>query len=228
VAYPATFLDIQDAVIAKGRLDATNDRAKVKDWINQTQANVCINSEVLVTFADMATTAATVSYTLAATAVRIKGLYVTSGGVQYKPLEPISLERMLELRQSGGGSQTITGTLRYYCLVGLDQFELYPTPNGTETLTLYYVRQPNPLVNDTDVPELPEPYASKLLEYGALVEAADFKRDDQQQYYQQQYQQWLQFLRANLNRKRGGIPEQMMVYGSPTLPPTDPSTDVGY
>lgn len=228
MAYPSTFADLKAAVIAKGRLDTTADSSRVGDWINQALANACIDSEALVGFAGMTTTAGDVSYTLSATAVRIKSIYVTTGGVQYKPLEPISLEQILELRQQNGSSQPVSGFLRYYCLVGLNQFELYPTPDGTETLTLYYVRQPTPLSADDDVPEIPEPFASKLLEYGALVDAADFKRDDMGAQWAQSYQTWLQRFKANLTRKRGGVPEQMFVYGSPTLPPHDPSTDVGY
>ena len=228
MSYPSTFADLKSSVIAKGRLDATADTSRVADWINQALANACIDSEALITFAGMTTTAGVSSYTLLATAVRIKGMYVTSGGVQYKPLEPISLEQMLELRQSGGGTQTVGGVLRYYALVGLSQFELYPTPDGSETITLYYVRQPSPLSNDTDVPEIPEPFATKLLEYGALVDAYEFKRDDQQQNAQQAYQVWLQRFRAHLTRKRGGVPEQMLVLRSPAVSPHDPSTDIGW
>lgn len=229
MSYPSTFVDIQNAVIAKGRLDATNDLSKVKDWINQVLAQVCIEAESSITFATMSTTNGDVSYTLSSTVVRIKGLYVTTGGVQYKPLEPISLERMLELRQANGGASTQGGTLLYYCLVGLNQFELYPTPTGSETITVYYVAQPTALSADSDVPEIPEPFSSKLLEYGALVEADAFKRDfDALQFDQAQYERWMQRFKAHLSRKKGGVPEQMLVYGSPAMPPHDPSTDIGY
>lgn len=176
----------------------------------------------------MTTTSGTVSYTLSSTVVRVKGIYVTSGGVQYQPLEPISLERMLELRQ-GSPASSQGGSLRYYTLVGLSQFELYPTPTGSETLTIYYVRQPTALSANGDIPEIPEPFASKLIEYGALAEAADFKREtDFLQNYQQRYLEWIGKFRAHLGRKRGGVPEQMLIYGTPGYTPHDPSTDIGY
>lgn len=222
MAYPATFLSLQDSVIAKGRLDATEDRAKVKDWLNQVQADAVLQTEALVGLATMTPVASAPSQLLDADALRIKAIFPTSGGVQYRPFEPVSLERMLELRQ---GSPGTTDTTRYYTFLGLSEIEFWPTPRGTETFSIYYVKAPTVLSADADTPDLPEPFASKLLEYGALAEAADFKRDDQLQNYQQRYLEWVGKLRSHLNRKRGGVPEQMLVYGTPTFPPHDPSTD---
>ena len=44
MAFPSTFLDIQNAVINKLRLDSTNDLSKVKDWINQVYYEACIET----------------------------------------------------------------------------------------------------------------------------------------------------------------------------------------
>ena len=225
MSYPSTFVDIQNAVLAKGRLDATADLDKVKDWINAAQARANMETEALVTLATMSTTASVSSYTFPSAAVRIKALYVTAGGVQYRPLAPVSLNRILELRQGIGGSGATNAYPQVYALVGLTEFEVFPTPDGTETITVYYLQQPTALSADADVPQLPEPFASKVLEYGALVEAAEFKRDDSLQGFAQQYEAWIQRLRTHLNRLGGGIPLQMEVYGSPVMAPHDPATD---
>jgi len=222
MAYPSTFLDIQNAVLAKGRLDPAEDLSKVKDWINQAYSNAVLESEALIGVATMTPAANCTSQTLGAAALRIKGLFATYGGVQYKPLSPVSLQRMLEFRQGSPGNYE---TPMYYTLLGLTEIEFYPTPRGTEVFTIYYVKAPTVLSGDTDLPEIPEPYASKVLEYGALAEAADFKRDDMLQDYQQRYLEWIGKLRAHVTRKHGGVPEQMMVLGERPFAPHDPSAD---
>jgi parallel beta-helix repeat protein len=66
LAYPSTFKDLQDNVIAKVRLDATADRPKVKDWINRYYSRICVENEVTQTSATMVVTAGVASYTLPA------------------------------------------------------------------------------------------------------------------------------------------------------------------
>lgn len=228
MAFPSTFLDVQNAVVAKARLDSTADLSKVKDWINQVYADVCVTTEANVTSATMTLTASTNSYTLPSNVSRIKEMYVTPvGGVQSLPLVQVDLDFILRRRQSTAGVAFTNGSVMWYALVGLNDFEVYPTPANADVITIYYVALPTALANNTDVPILPEPYASKLLEYGALAEAADFKSDPQEQEYRALYERWLQKFRAHLTRKQGMQPGQFRVIPDvSTWPPHDPSTDI--
>ena len=129
------------------------------------------------------------------------------------------------MRTALGGAATATGYITHYALLGLSEFEVYPTPQSADVITIYYVAQPTALSADADVPILPEPYASKLLEYGALAEAADFKGDPAEGEYRQLYQMWRGKFIEHLNRAKGGTPEAFEFYPENSFPPHDPSVD---
>ena len=220
-------MDIQNAVVAKARLDATNDLTKVKDWINQVYAQVCVETEANITTSTMTVTAGTGSYTFPSSVVRIKEMYVTPvGGTQYAPMQQTTLDYILRRRQASGGVAA-TSYMTHYALLGINDFEVYPTPSSADTVTIYYVALPTVLSGNTDVPILQEPFASKVLEYGALCEAADWKGDPSEGEYRQLFQQWMMKLKTNLNRKQGGQPGQFRVFPGYAYPPHDPSTDTG-
>lgn len=46
---------------------------------------------------------------------------------------------------------------------------LQPTPNKDDTLEMWYYRTPSALVNDSDVPEVPEPFQHLLVWYAASL-----------------------------------------------------------
>ena len=226
MAFPATFASIKDSVIAKLRLDATADDTRVGDWINQVYADVCVDTEAIQTASTMDLTANSATYTLPSAAIRIKWMFVTpAGGTQSMALEPITMEQILRWRMFGG-SQGSTGSVQYYALSGNDLIDFYPTPATADTITMYYVKLPEAMANATDVPEISEPYASKLLEYGALAEGADFKRDPNEQQYRALYASWMQRFRIHLHRKEGGVAKQFNVYDSFPTVPNDNSKDV--
>ena len=175
----------------------------------------------------MTLTAGTASYTLSSSIARIKEMYVTPVGAQQtQPLQLTTLDYILRRRQSTGGTAVATGYTSHYALLGINDLELFPTPQAADVLTIWYVALPTALSAGTDVPILQEPYASKVLEYGALAEAADFKGDPAEQEYRGLYEQWLQRYRAHLNRKRGTQPGQFQVFPGRSYPPHDPSRDV--
>jgi hypothetical protein len=226
MAYPATFRTIKDSVIAKLRLDADADDTRVGDWINQVYADACVETEAIQTASTMTLTADSATYTLPDAVIRMKWMFVTpADGQQSMALEPVTLEQILRWRMAGG-SDPVTGSVQYYALSGHDIIDFYPTPGAADTITLYYVKLPGALANDDDVPGISEPYASKLLEYGALAEGADFKRDPSEQSYRAQYASWMQKLKTHLNRKEGGVAKQFDVYGSFPRVSADNSRDI--
>jgi len=227
MAFPSTFSDLQNAIINKLRLDPTNDLQKAKDWINQVYAQVCVETEANITFATMTLTSGSASYTLPSGVIRIKEMYVTPvAGQQSQPIQQTTLDYILRRRQSGGGTAVATGSVTHYALLGINDLEVYPTPAAADVLTIYYAALPTALSGSSDVPILSEPYASKLLEYGALAEGADFKDDPKEVEYRQMYDLWMRKYQAHLNRKKGGQPGQMNIWNDANYPPHDPSTDV--
>lgn len=221
-------MDLQNSVIAKARLSKTDDLDKVKDWLNQIYADVCVTAELSITPSTMALTANVSSYTLPAAVMRIKEMFVTpTGTTQSGPLRQTTLDEILNRRRAAGGVQGSRCTM--YALLGVNDFEVWPTPQNADVITIYYVAAPTVLSGDTDTPSLlPEPYASKILEFGALAEAADFKGDPAGPQWAGEYQQWMQKLRAHLTRKQGGQPQQFRIFNGSVYPPHDPSTDIGY
>lgn len=229
MAYPSTFVDIQNAVIAKARLSSANDLTRVKDWINQVYADACLTTEVNVTSSTMTVTTGSYSYTLPSQVMRIKEMVITPVGSSVSaPLRQTTLDEILRRRRASGGTQSYGGYVTHYALLGVNDFEVWPTPQNADTITIYYVAAPTALSGDADTPILPEPFASKVLEFGALAEAADFKGDPAGPQWASEYQQWLQKLRTHLTRKMGGQPGHFNVWDERVFPPHDPSADVRF
>lgn len=215
MAFPATFADIQSAVIQKARLDSTLDLAKVKDWINQAYAEVCVETEANVSSATMALTAGTGSYSLPSGIARIKQMILTPAGASQAqpPLIRTTLDEILMRRQSGGDVQNAGDYVTHYAVVGLNQFEVWPTPAAADVITVWLVALPTALAADGNVPILQEPFASKLLEYGALVQAGDFKGDPATPEWEALYRQWMGRYLDHLGRRPGVIPGQFHQWG---------------
>lgn len=203
MAFPSTFLSLQDSVINKLRLQST-DRAKVKDWLNQVYAQVCVETECLQTWTALPTTGNYGTYTLPAGVLRIKALAPSGSNVDYAgPLQQVSLDEILNLRVLNTTAPVNNGAPAKYALAGMNQLELWPTPTVAGTLLIYYVALPNALNLDADVPILQEPYGSKLLEAGATAEAAEFVNHPDAGYYRQLHEDWTRRFKIHLNRRRG-------------------------
>lgn len=154
-------------------------------------------------------------------------MYVTPvGGAQSQPMIQTSLDYILRRRQASGGVGTASGYITHYALLGLNDLEVYPTPQSADTVTVYYVALPTALSANGDTPVLQEPYASKVLEYGALAEAGDYKGDPMTDEYRALYQMWMAKLKTHITRRAGSQPGQFRVFPEHRFPPHDPSTDV--
>jgi hypothetical protein len=214
VAFPSTFLDIQTAVLQKARLDPALDGQRVKDWINQTYTRVCVETEAIVVTATMNCTAGAYSYTFPTAVARSKQMQVRPYGstLLNAPLVRTTLDELLQRRQSGGDSP-LAGQPTHDALLGISDFELWPTPAAADVILIWYVQFPVPLAANSDLPVLEEPYASKLLEFGALVDAGDFNGDPSVQSWQADFDTWTTRYMAHLERKQGIIPGQFHQWG---------------
>jgi len=220
VSFPSSFLDIQAAVLQKARLDPSNDGARVRDWINQSYTRVCVETEAIVTSATMALTAGAASYTLPPSVARIKQLQLKPlGQANFNaPLVRTTLDEILVRRQAGGDTQQSGNQSGLYALLGINAFEVWPTPPAADVIWIYYVQFPLPLLGTADVPVLEEPYASKLLEFGALADAGDFNGDPATVGWQQDFDTWMTRYLAHLDQKQGVIPGQFHVWGDAWVP----------
>lgn len=70
------------------------------------------------------------------------------------------------------------------------QIKLYPIPNSTLTLRVRYFYEPLPLVNDSDIPLIPDQYHYGLA-YWPIAKYYEFQREFISNYYRQQHQQWI-------------------------------------
>lgn len=219
---------MQDNVINKLRLDATNDRTKVKEALNRAYYEAVVETEAKIAKTTLTLTANTDNSTLASTVGRVKRMTLTSGGVTYGPLIEASLDTLLRWRQQGGGSAVAVGTVTHYTLLGLDRLEWYPTPQSADTVNIWYAAFPTALSADGDLPILPEPYATECLENGGLYWMAVFLKDPDALGFKSDYEDAKRKLRAHLNRMRGAGPEQLELVGGRPVVPRDPSTDRGW
>lgn len=205
MAFPADMATLTQAVIDLIRLDTTDDTTKVQEALNSAYFEAMVENEVLVDsgFTTLTVDVGTYDLDTATQIARIKGLWASQGGVWTRPLRQTSLERILTARQTNSGlAITNPGSLIWYALSGQNQLDLYPTPQAADTLNFVYVGFPTAL-SGTDVPEIPEPYGSNLLTYGACVQMAEFKADPQRDYYAAQFDVWQSKLRRHLNLRRG-------------------------
>lgn len=217
MAYPTTFLDLQDEVIAELRLE-DDDRDRVKDWINRAYAKAAIQTEALQQVATAPVTAGESTYTLPTPVVRIKELRmasVTSPTGFGDPLSAVSLSYISQLQS---GSATQTGAVQNYTLIGEDEIIVWPTPTTADIMWFLYTRTPTPLDDDTDTLELQEPYATDLCKYGACMEAAALSTGFANQDYRQLFQNAVAEYRVQLSRRRGIGVQQFELVGGLRVP----------
>jgi hypothetical protein len=215
MSFPSTFLDMQQTVLDKARLDVAADTNRVKDWLNGAYYTACIETNFFEAgVADTAPLAAdTSSVGVPSNLVKIEYITPTgSDGQLWGPVQEVTLEELLELRAWQGGAVSTGAPSRYaYRSSGTPTIEFWPQAVGGEVLHFWGTSMPPLLVADTDLPIFPPPY-SAVIEYGALGEAAEFQKDILSlQNFQQQYQEWLQRFRALVNLRSGSQVQQFRV-----------------
>ena len=97
--------------------------------------------------------------------------HVTSGNL--RPLELISQAEMLQRRYE---NLDTSGKPAYYALTA-GEIEVYPTPDGTYTIELYYYKRISALSDSNTSNWLLEYFPDAYL-YGSLVHSAPYLKDD--------------------------------------------------
>lgn len=223
MAFPSTFTDLQAKVTRKLRLDTSNatDVQDVKDWLNQTYAKVVLETEALQQAATMALTPNVSSYTLPSAIIRIKWMAAAAASTPTAygpPLKAVTLEDILIRRQSDYITTATGSSVGMYALVGIQEIEVYPTPTAADILLVYYSYLPTALSAGSDVPVIAEPYASELLEYGALARGGEFVEHPRTEEWAGLYEDALRRFRKQVNRKQGGGTMQFALPGVPSIP----------
>src|SRR5262249_46284466 len=152
---------------------------RTKDWINRAYFDAAIEAEVIPATSTMTLTAGAGSYTLPAAVGRIKQMVVKpAGSSQFNPpMERTSYDLIVQRRRYGNDQAVAGAQPSEYDLIGTNDLEVWPTPAAADVIMIEYWAYPIALSGNTDVPVFEEPYASNLLEFGALVHAGDFKGD---------------------------------------------------
>lgn len=130
--------------------------------------------------------------------VEVIRMHVTSGDT--KPLELISQAELLDRKAK---SLNTSGTPAYYAITA-GEIEVYPAPDGTYDVELYYIAS-IPALSDSNTSNwLLERYPDAYL-YGALVHSAPYLRDDARiQVFAALYQSAIDAINAESERSKYG------------------------
>lgn len=140
--------------------------------------------------------------------VEVIRMYITSGDT--KPLELISQGELLDRKRK---NLNTSGSPSYYAITA-GEIEVFPVPDGTYDLELYYISR-IPALSDSNTSNwLLEQYQDAYL-YGALVHSAPYLRDDARtQMWAALYQSAIDAINAESERSKfGGSGRRMKIRG---------------
>lgn len=172
-----SFGGIQSTVADMLDLDSA-DETRIKGWINQAYADAAQYSgfyqgEKIFPLVEDAVKLRVDDCVLQFRQV----VRVYSQDVLTRPAQLVRTEELLSKIASNSGS----GGARYdggvYAVSGFDFNEInyWPASGPGEKMIVIFAGIPDPLVKDSDIPLIPEPFGSKILSYGAMVEGAKYK-----------------------------------------------------
>lgn len=136
------------AMIDEDNQEAVDDTRDILPSLNRAQdyaANILARhyESPLLAFESVTLTAGTASYSIPEKALeqRLEKVEVNVGGV-YQPVKRLSYRDITDYEQSGA-----TAVPLYYAIVG-DEYRLLPAPSATYPLRIWYLRDPDPLVEE--------------------------------------------------------------------------------
>ena len=132
--------------------------------------------------------------------------YITSGDT--RPLELISQAELLDRKRL---AMNTTGTPSYYALTA-GEIEVYPAPDATYTVELYYFGRV-PALSDSETTNWLLQYFPDVYLYGALMHTAPYLKDDARlQVWAALYQQGIDAINASSEKaKFGGSGRRMKI-----------------
>ena len=157
-----------------GSLDLTDstDLARIDGWVNEAYQDVLLKTGCSVTSDNTLLSAGVEDYTISQAILKMIGMTLSSGGTDYE-LDRYTPNEILSMRRN-----STEQTTPYAFAATANLLLLYPTPSSSEdSILLYYVPLPAPLVNGSDTPVLVPPEWHKLVEWYACWRAADYDDD---------------------------------------------------
>lgn len=225
--FQPTLGTIRTAVIDKLRLDDELDVARVDEWINVAYSRVVQETACLQTSGVATLTGDEEAYLMPWQVAFIIAVVIQyADGTISNPMTRVSLDEFINYRrQNSIAGDRVASPI--YAIVGQNRMEIWPTPAATDSIRFWYVYLPNALVEDGDEPVIMEPYGGKLLELGACVEGAKFKKDPLLRQFTDENSIWMGRFQAWLNRRKTGGPQAFRLILSDTREPVSLARDVG-
>lgn len=207
-----TFRELQDEVLAHG-FSAVRYRERVKSWLNEAYGRVArhVNLSEIEQETAIGLEAGVSSYQLPSDSIRVVGVRVGHGA-----LVGVSSGEFDALDDA-------TGAPDVYSLFG-SELRVSPAPREGDELRIRYRARPGRMVNDSDVPPMPDDYRDVLITY-ALSRA--FRAEDDaelSQFYYGEFERDLGQLRTDVQERdesdRRQVPGMMGGGGAPrfTIP----------
>jgi hypothetical protein len=204
----SNLLQFETALGAELSLDPVIEKTVIDDAINVAVQRVLEDTHCYVKETDFTGwDGVSSNYTLDASILDIVEVQLSSAGTTY-PLERLSVIDLLERRRVG---QPTGSPTRYYAMSGGNLLLFYPAPGAGDTLTVYNVPIPTPLLISTDDPSnAANGGVPQILHEGIFLYAASKLAsydDDQTSAQGQRYRDWYkeEITRyKEIIRKRGG------------------------
>jgi hypothetical protein len=204
MSHQPTLADIREQVRLKLRLDFPSDEAIATYWIQQAYTDIAQYTGFEWERTSVyGLTPGAGAFTLPGQVAWIRHLQMQyADGSISSPAQQARSEAILLLQaRDTSAAASRDGVL--YALQGQNDVMFWPLAGQGQTVKVLHTVIPDELEDD-DTPCLQEPYGSKLLEYGALVEGAKFKKDPLMSDFELSYRMWTERYVAWLNRRRGG------------------------
>ena len=202
-SFQPTFAQIREQVMMKLRLDPA-DASLVDYWMQQAYADVAqmtgFNWGPNLTEVLLREGAGRMEIPCDVAMIRHL-LMIYADGSYSHPAQQVRMEEVL-LKQNVDASASPMRDGVIYAVEGQFALTFWPLAGAGQKVWLQTTLLPDELEDD-DGPTIQEPFGSKLLEYGALVEGAKFKKDPLMSDFELSYQMWMGRYVAWLNRRKG-------------------------